>query len=162
MMYLSLLFSLLMSVASVQAAAWTPEDTVEVAKHWRPIFEYQNEKEEFDNYITALLDITEADAEIASQIFAAVLEQDVFKNFVEKKDLNATISLIEFMTFVLQRTIWDECTLKFPPQLAEIAADVEKSGLTEEEYLTKLRRAFLVFTFVVTQMDQVVSLDQLA
>lgn len=162
MIYLSLLFSLLLSVAGVQAAAWTPEDTVEVAKHWRPIFEYQNEKGEFDNYITTLLDITEVDAEVASQIFSFILEHDAFKNFVEKKNLDATISLIEFAIGVLQRTIWDECTLKFPPQLAEVPQDMQKSGLTEQEYLTKLRRAFLVFTLIVTQMDQVVSLDQLA
>lgn len=158
----SLLLSLLLSVSHVQAATLTQEDKIEVQNRWEAYFKGQDENEACANYIAVLLDITDADAEIAGRLAGLSLEQDAFKKFVENKDLDATLSFIELMTFVLQRTVWEECALRFPPQLADIPQDMEKSGLTEQEYLTNLRRAFLAFTIIVSCMDQVINLEQLA
>lgn len=164
MMFLlqGLFLSMLIGVANVQAVAWDQENKVEVTSHWEPYLKSQNQNEEFDRYIAVLLDITELDAEVANQIATISFEQDQWRGFVQKKDLNTTLALIECMTFVLQRTVWDECALRFPLQLTDIAQDMQKSGLSQEEYLTKVRRAFLAFTFIVSRMDEVINFDQLA
>lgn len=158
----SLLLSLMIGVTEVQALTLSQEDKAEVISHWEPYLKNQDQDNNFSRYIEAILDINAVDAEVAGKIAELFFEKDQWKSFVQKRDLDATLSFIETCITVLQGIVWEGSQLRFPLQLVDIAQDMKDSGLTEEEYLTNVRRAFLAFTIIVSAMDQVVTFEQVA
>jgi hypothetical protein len=92
---------------------------------------------------------------VASQFVSLLCSKKVWDDFLaNKRDVDTTMRFVRFMTIALQKYIAEDCQIAFPPHLQDIDAEIVRSGLSQEEFCTKLRQAFLTFTILVSHMDQ--------
>lgn len=160
-----LLCALLSSVVAVQAFQLQDEHCMELESCWFAMWQEQLQNnsakvEQCNRYANRLVDFQDIDGNVAEQVISTLYQTKLWEQFVERRDLESTLQFVRFMIAVLQRAMWDGSQMSFPPQLVDIEQEISRSGLSEEAFCAKLRQAFLIFTIVVSQMDDLVRQEQ--
>ncbi len=107
------------------------------------------------HYAQELVAFTEEDIAVVAQLISLLCGKSMWDDFLaNKNDVDATMRFLHFITIALQKYIADDCQLTLPPQLQDIDAEIIRSGLSEAEFCTRLRQAFLTFTILISHMDQ--------
>lgn len=155
-----MLMALLLSATCSQVFSLVKENRDEFISCWSACWHEEltnspEKSEEFNRYVALLTDFTEEDDAVVQELLVMLCQQDSCRNFMMKKDLESMLQFAHVVVFELQKIVCDDSQMTFPPQLAQIAAEIERSGLSEQEYCTKLRRAFLTFTILVSQIDAI-------
>ncbi len=160
----SMLLSAVMLFYAVPSSALTltRENVEEIDMRWRAIFDgelvgqtLQTPTQLLERYKKHLLDFNEEDVVLAEQLIVRLCQGDLWNLFVQRKDKDTVLAYIDMLTTALQRYISSECCLRFPPKLDELAYSIRASDLSEIDYCTKLRRAFLAFTIIVSKMNYI-------
>ncbi len=160
----SMLLSVVMLfyVAPSSALTLTRENVEEIDMRWRAIFDgelvdgaLQTPMQKLERYKEQLLAFDETDVELAEQLIVRLSQGELWDLFVQRKDKDTVLAYIEMLTSALQRYIGSECCLRFPPKLDDLAYNIRTSDLSEIDYCIKLRRAFLVFTIIVSKMNYI-------
>lgn len=150
----------LMQGLFVQAIIFDAEDRAEVVACWQDriwreeLASSRAESKEWRHYADVLVDFTDEDLEVVGQLIKVLCSKQMWNEFVDHRDFDTTMKFIQFMTMALQRYIAEDCQIPFPPHLQDIKEEITRSGLSEEEFCTKLRQAFLTFIILVSNMDQ--------
>ena len=135
------------------------EHRAEITSCWQQIWDEQLDavrgEPPFQRYADMMLQIEPKDAELAEQFIMRLCQGSLWEQFLERKDLEATLEYISFMTMILQQVIGSECQLTFPPKLQDFADEIKRSGLQEDEFIQRVRQAFLAFTIIVSHMSYV-------
>lgn len=156
----SLLTIGLMQSMLMHSFAFDAEDRAEVKACWHDRV-WRNEltsampESKCWEYAQELVAFTDEDIEMVRQLVSLLCGKKAWNDFVENRNDSETVMrFVRFMTLALQKYIAADCQLTFPPHLQDIEAEVTKSGLSQEEFCTRLRQAFLTFTILVSHMDQ--------
>lgn len=153
-----MLTALLLPAVCTQALALVEENRDEFIKCWTACWQEElagsaQREQEFNRYIELLTDFAQDDEAAVQELLVEFCQTEICRHFMVKKDLESMLQFVNHVVLELQKTIYADSQVTFPPQLANIAAEIEHSGLTEQEYCTKLRRAFLAFTILVSEID---------
>lgn len=107
------------------------------------------------HYAQELVAFTEEDIAVVAQLISLLCGKSMWEDFlVNKHDIDTTMRFVHFITIALQKYIAEDCQMTLPPQLQDIDAEIIRSGLSEAEFCTRLRQAFLTFTILISHMDQ--------
>jgi hypothetical protein len=160
-----MLAALLLPAVCTQAFALVEENRDEFVKCWTACWQEElanspQREQELNRYVAQLLDFTQEDDDAVQELLVALCQTEMCRNFTTKKDLESMLQFVNHVVLELQKTICDDSQMTFPPQLAQVAAEIERSGLSEQEYCTKLRRAFLTFTVLVSQIDAMAKAEE--
>lgn len=156
----SLLICGLIQVMLMQGFTFDADDCAVVKACWHDRVwrhELENASAESKNwhYAQELVAFTDEDIAVASQLVSLLCSKKMWEDFLaNKRDVDTTMRFVRFMTIALQKYIAEDCQMAFPPHLQDIDAEIVRSGLSQEEFCTRLRQTFLTFTILVSHMDQ--------
>ncbi len=135
------------------------EHCTEITSRWQQRWDEQLDEvrgqPDMKRYADTMLQIEPKDVELAEQFIMRLCQGSLWEQFLERKDVEATLEYISYMTMILQQVIDSECQLTFPPYLQEFANEIKRSGLQEDEFIMRVRQSFLAFTIIVSHMSYV-------
>ena len=133
----------------------------EIASRWHAIWQEQFQAmeptDDLYRYSGKMMQFVEHDLEVAQQLIGGLLQGPLWDHFLKQKDVDATVAFIEHMKGELQKHIAEETELSFPPILQRMHTEIKESGMQEDQFISKVREAFLAFTLVVSRMYYLVS-----
>ena len=169
----TVLFTTLLSFTCASALQLTSEHKQELTARWQAIFQEEIDQlqrvhpthsdgakkareEKVRNvvrYADMMVLISDYDVLIVEQYISRLMQGSLWDAFLVHQDVDAIVNYINYMSAVLQQLIWSDCELRFPPKLENIINEINRSGIQEHEFITKVRQVFLTFTIIVSHMD---------
>lgn len=153
---------LLMFVVAFTAQAFelAQEDRMEIDACWRKIFgqemhENSSQKVLLKEYRNQILAVQEEDMQHVEKLVADMCKGELWDVFVEEKSVDATIAYIKSLIRSLNEFISEDAAFTFPLRLQEVHAFVNGRACDVQEVCTRLRRVFLAFTIIVSQMNYI-------
>lgn len=85
----------------------------------------------------------------------------LWQDFLRKHDIETILAYTRELTQLLSEYVAPECSLSFPVSVVDLPEQLEYSGLDEQVFTVKVRRAFLAFTYIVSKMAIIAREQQL-
>ncbi len=135
------------------------EHRAEITSCWQQRWDEQLDEvrgqPDMKRYANKMFQIEQEDVELAEQFIMRLCQGSLWEQFLERKDIEATLEFTNYMAMILQQVIGSECQLPFPPYLQDFAEEIKRSGLQEDEFIQRVRQSFLAFTIIVSHMSYV-------
>ena len=125
-------------------------ETTAQLKHDRDVI--AEKMEECEYFIDCMIPFQDEDFEQALFLVVSVCSHPLWEAYAEQPDAETADPFVRYMIRELNHTIHPDCNVKFPPLLHELAETVDKTGLDDDEFCIRLRRACIACTIITTRM----------